>query len=61
MPLTTHLAESAEEFDMFRDAAGPLYDFMDSLVRPMEDCGTATPFAHLWEAARSIRAGCSCT
>jgi cytosine/adenosine deaminase-related metal-dependent hydrolase len=49
MPLTTHLAESPEEFDMFRDATGPLYEFMDSLMRPMEDCGSATPFTHLWE------------
>ena len=49
MPLTTHLAESSEEFHMFRDATGPLYDFMDSLMWPMDDCGSATPFTHLWE------------
>ena len=48
MPLTTHLAESREEFEMFRDARGPLYEFMDSLQRPMADCGRATPFAQLW-------------
>jgi cytosine/adenosine deaminase-related metal-dependent hydrolase len=48
MPLTTHLAESAEEFEMFRYGRGALYDFMASLHRPMEDCGTSTPFGHLW-------------
>lgn len=50
MPLTTHVAESREEFAMFRDAAGPLYDFMSALQRPMRDCGHATPFAHLWQS-----------
>jgi cytosine/adenosine deaminase-related metal-dependent hydrolase len=50
MPLTTHLAESAEEFAMFRSAAGPLYDFMKSIQRPMGDCGTVTPFGHLWRS-----------
>ena len=49
MALTTHLAESAEEFEMFRSARGPLYDFMNSLQRPMGDCGKQTPFAHLWQ------------
>jgi len=48
MPLTTHLAESADEFAMFRHGGGALYDFMSSLQRPMMDCGTSTPFSHLW-------------
>jgi cytosine/adenosine deaminase-related metal-dependent hydrolase len=48
MPLTTHLAESEEEFAMFRQGSGPLYEFMASLKRPMTDCGAATPFSHLW-------------
>ena len=50
MPLTTHLAESREEFKMFRDASGPLHEFMASLGRPMGDCGAATPFMHLWNS-----------
>ena len=50
MPLTTHVAESREEFAMFRTARGPLFDFMTSLQRPMQDCGTETPFAHLWKS-----------
>ncbi|HEX8312770.1 MAG TPA: amidohydrolase family protein [Chthoniobacteraceae bacterium] len=50
MPLTTHVAESVEEFAMFRDSRGPLYEFMDSLRRPMQDCGASTPFQHLWRS-----------
>ncbi|HEV7405619.1 MAG TPA: amidohydrolase family protein [Chthoniobacteraceae bacterium] len=48
MLLTTHVAESREEREMFGAARGPLYDFMQSLGRSMEDCGSTTPFNHLW-------------
>ena len=41
--LTTHLAESREEMEMFRDASGPLYEFIKSIGRPMDDCGSETP------------------
>jgi aminodeoxyfutalosine deaminase len=41
--LTTHLAESREEMEMFRDASGPLYEFMKSIGRDMGDCGHGTP------------------
>jgi cytosine/adenosine deaminase-related metal-dependent hydrolase len=41
--LTTHLAESREEMEMFRDASGSLYEFIKSIGRPMDDCGNATP------------------
>ena len=41
--LTTHLAESREEMEMFRDASGPLYEFLESIGRDMGDCGQATP------------------
>jgi cytosine/adenosine deaminase-related metal-dependent hydrolase len=44
--LTTHLAESREEMEMFRDARGPLYDFMKEIGRDMSDCGGRTPLAH---------------
>ena len=50
MPLTTHVAESREEIAMFRERAGPLFDFMAELQRPMTDCGGRTPFRHLWES-----------
>lgn len=45
--LSTHLAESGEEMRMFREAEGPLYDFMKSIGRPLSDCGAATPVAML--------------
>src|SRR5947207_14455525 len=40
--LTTHLAESREEMEMFRDAAGSLYEFLQGIGRPMDDCGKST-------------------
>src|SRR5262249_40717019 len=43
MLLTTHLAESREEMEMFRDGSGPLYEFITSIGRPMDDCGSKTP------------------
>jgi cytosine/adenosine deaminase-related metal-dependent hydrolase len=39
MPWTTHLGESAEERAMFVAGQGPLYAFLASLGRPMDDCG----------------------
>lgn len=41
--LTTHLAESREEMEMFRHASGPLHEFVKSIGRPMDDCGGKTP------------------
>jgi cytosine/adenosine deaminase-related metal-dependent hydrolase len=41
--LTTHLAESREEMEMFRDGSGPLYEFIESIGRPMNDCLNETP------------------
>jgi cytosine/adenosine deaminase-related metal-dependent hydrolase len=41
--LTTHLAESREEMEMFRVASGSLYEFINSIGRPMDDCGSKTP------------------
>jgi cytosine/adenosine deaminase-related metal-dependent hydrolase len=41
--LTTHLAESREEMEMFRAASGPLYELLNDIGRPMHDCGNATP------------------
>ncbi len=41
--LSTHLAESREEMEMFRDAAGPMFDGMRAFGRPMHDCGGRTP------------------
>ena len=41
--LTTHLAESREEMEMFRNASGSLYEFLKNIGRPMDDCGNQTP------------------
>jgi aminodeoxyfutalosine deaminase len=41
--LTTHLAESSEEMEMFHNASGPLYEFLKGIGRPMDDCGNETP------------------
>lgn len=49
--LTTHLAESHEELEMFRDGRGPLFDFMKNIERPMQDCGSKTPLAFLLDKA----------
>jgi cytosine/adenosine deaminase-related metal-dependent hydrolase len=43
--LTTHLAESREEMQMFHDAAGPLYEFLRHIGRPMDDCGNKSPLS----------------
>lgn len=45
VPFTTHLAESREEMQMFRDASGPLFEFLKSIGRSMEDCGKDTPLS----------------
>lgn len=50
MPLTTHVAESTEEMEMFREARGALYAFLAGIGRPMQDCGATSPFGHLWRA-----------
>ena len=46
MLLTMHVAESAEEMKMFREGRGRLFDLLQSLGRPMDDCGAGkTPLA----------------
>jgi len=49
LPVTTHVAESREEMQMFRDASGPLFDFLKNIGRPMEDCGGKTPLSSLMQ------------
>ena len=50
--LTTHLAESREEMSMFRDASGPLYDFLKEIGRDMSDCSNETPLHRFSEILR---------
>jgi aminodeoxyfutalosine deaminase len=45
-PLTTHLAESEEEFQMFMYGSGPLHEWL-KFQRDMSDCGRGSPVAHL--------------
>jgi cytosine/adenosine deaminase-related metal-dependent hydrolase len=53
MPVTTHVAESREEWEMFRHARGELYDFMLKLGRWMFDCQPGrTPLAHVYAHGR---------
>ncbi len=43
--LTTHVAESRDEMEMFREGNGPLFNFLQSIGRPMNDCGQTTPIS----------------
>lgn len=45
--LTTHVAESAAEFEMFREARGPMHDWLRGNGRDMTDCGERSPVQHL--------------
>ena len=46
LPMAMHLAESAEEDEMFRQGSGPLYDRLSAAGRAMADCGGVSPIAH---------------
>ena len=50
--LTTHLAESREEMSMFRDASGPLHEFMREIAWDLSDCGNQTPLGRFLETVR---------
>jgi cytosine/adenosine deaminase-related metal-dependent hydrolase len=45
--LTTHLAESAMEFEMFAGGRGEMFDWLQRSGRDMSDCGLGTPVQHL--------------
>lgn len=47
--LTTHLAETAEEDDMFRRGTGPMYDYFLRAGRNMRDCKRLGPTGLLAE------------
>lgn len=49
MPMMTHLAESQEEFAMFAESRGALYDFLAPLGRDMTDTGGTTPVRRLFD------------
>ena len=45
--LTTHVAESALEFEMFTHGRGPMFDWLQHSGRDMSDCGLGSPVWHL--------------
>jgi aminodeoxyfutalosine deaminase len=45
--LTTHLAESAIEFEMFARGRGEMFDWLQRSGRDMSDCGLGSPVQHL--------------
>jgi cytosine/adenosine deaminase-related metal-dependent hydrolase len=45
--LTTHVAESEEEFEMFRRGRGEMFDWLRRNERDMSDCGLGSPIQHL--------------
>lgn len=48
-PLTTHVAESREEFDLFVHRRGPMFEWLGS-QRDMTDCGQVSPVQLLAQA-----------
>jgi aminodeoxyfutalosine deaminase len=45
--LTIHVAESGEEFAMFSERRGPMFDWLRRNERDMSDCGRGSPVQHL--------------
>ncbi len=45
--LTTHLAESALEYEMFARGRGDMFDWLQRSGRDMSDCGLGSPVQHL--------------
>jgi cytosine/adenosine deaminase-related metal-dependent hydrolase len=45
--ITTHVAESAQEFEMFTHAGGEMFHWLQRNGRDMSDCGHGTPVEHL--------------
>ena len=48
--VTTHLAESAEEFEMFMYSRGAMFDWLKRSGRDMGDCGHGSPVQHVEKA-----------
>jgi cytosine/adenosine deaminase-related metal-dependent hydrolase len=45
--VSVHVAESAQEFEMFHDARGEMHDWLTRNGRDNADCGHGSPVAHL--------------
>ncbi|HEY1717278.1 MAG TPA: amidohydrolase family protein [Verrucomicrobiae bacterium] len=48
--VTTHIAESADEFEMFTHARGKMFDWLKRSGRDNSDCGLGSPIQHLERA-----------
>ena len=46
LPLSTHIAESALEFEMFTRGRGAMFDWLKPTRLDMSDCGLGTPVQH---------------
>jgi cytosine/adenosine deaminase-related metal-dependent hydrolase len=46
-PVSIHVAESAQEFEMFTQARGAMHDWLKRNERDNSDCGLGSPVAHL--------------
>jgi cytosine/adenosine deaminase-related metal-dependent hydrolase len=46
-PLSIHVAESDQEFEMFKRARGVMFDWLKRNERDMSDCGLGSPIQHL--------------
>ena len=47
VPTAIHVSESMDEWRMFTDSGGALFDSMRALGRPSSDCGLGTPVEHV--------------
>lgn len=45
-PLAIHIAESAQEFEMFTNRRGVMYEWLRRNERDMSDCGRGSPVQH---------------
>jgi cytosine/adenosine deaminase-related metal-dependent hydrolase len=53
---TTHVSESADEFEMFQQARGPMYEWLKP-QRDMSDCDGRSPVDHLFQS-RALGRNC---
>jgi len=47
LPVSIHVAESMQEFEMFQNARGGMHDWLKRNERDNSDCGLGSPVAHL--------------
>ena len=46
-PVAVHVAESAAEFEMFKEGGGEMFKWLQRSGRDMSDCGNGSPVQHL--------------